>query len=127
MWDAHDGNIRLPLRPSGKYNFVVEWGDGAKETISSSDCKHTYAKPGRYTVSILGVIDGFAFADFDGENISNQRPDKNKLLDVKQWGCVKVVPFMFFECGKMTASATDAPDLREVRPPPLCLLLRCSS
>ena len=125
MWDAHDRKIQLPLRPNGNYSFEVHWGDGAKETITSSDCKHTYAKPGHYTVSIVGVIDGFAFADLDG---SNARPDRDKLLDVKQWGCVKVGPAMFRGCSKMTASATDAPDLTEVqRGPRLCCLPTCSS
>ncbi|TFH28865.1 MAG: hypothetical protein E4G98_04715, partial [Promethearchaeota archaeon] len=67
VWDTSclsDGSsaidqIRLPLTPEGNYNFLVQWGDGTSDVITSySDPKvtHTYAPAGIYVVNITGNL-----------------------------------------------------------------------
>jgi hypothetical protein len=47
--------IALPLISGGSYNFVVDWGDGSQDTITTwnqTEVTHTYATAGTYTISI---------------------------------------------------------------------------
>ena len=68
--------IKLPLVSSGSYNFLVDWGDGQTDTITSpTDVAviHTYSLSGVYTINITGTIVGWQFND-DG--------DRLKLLEI---------------------------------------------
>lgn len=72
--------ITLPLVSSGTYNFKVYWGDGTNDTITTynqAEITHTYPSAGTYEVLIAGTIDRIKF---DGGG------DKDKLLEIKQWG-----------------------------------------
>ena len=63
----NDGNtgpnqIGIALDPSGTFNFVIDWGDGNTDTITSysqPELTHTYNVIGTYTIRMFGVIDGF--------------------------------------------------------------------
>ena len=40
------------LRDSGTVNYVVEWGDGSSETVTTNNKSHTYASSGTYAVKL---------------------------------------------------------------------------
>ncbi|HRP68839.1 MAG TPA: BspA family leucine-rich repeat surface protein [Turneriella sp.] len=103
--------IRLPLNASGSYNFTVDWGDGSANSIASAGDPakvHTYASGGIYTIKITGQIDGFGFA--------NSGEDNKKLLDISQWGQVKLhnSGYVFYGITLVSFSASDSPDLSNV-------------
>jgi len=94
--------ITLPLESSGTYNFIVDWGDGqSRETITSyTNATHTYTQPGTYEVRISGTITGFRF---------NNSGDRQKLLEIKQWGPLRLGNngSYFYGCNNLTITATD--------------------
>jgi surface protein len=97
--------IYLPLMANGTYNFVVQWGDGKSQTITSStQALHTYAKEGRYVIIITGTLVGWRF---------NDNGDQTKLLDVLQWGTMQLgnSGAYFYGAKSMVISAKDTPDL----------------
>jgi surface protein len=56
--------IQLPLVSTGNYNFIVYWGDGTSDTITTwnqAETLHTYATSGTYTITLQGTIEGFVF------------------------------------------------------------------
>ena len=72
--------IKLPLISGGTYNFVVEWGDGTSDTITtnfSAATTHTYAVAGTYQIRITGTCYGWQF---------NNTGDILKILSVEKWG-----------------------------------------
>ncbi len=86
--------IKLPLISTGVYNFIVNWGDGTQNTITThnqAEVTHTYSGAGNYTVSISGTIKGF---NFGGGG------DKSKILSVSSWGDLQLATatnqFSFF-------------------------------
>jgi len=105
-WEVTGGDTlsTLPWTDDGKYDFVVEWGEGH---ISKNEMSHTYSAPGQYTVYIDGLFEGVQFK----EN------DDCQLLDISQWGCCRFGNggANFQGCEQFTTiSATDAPDLSGV-------------
>ena len=105
---SSDANsVTLPLVSDGHYNFTVNWGDDSTDTITAWDsisATHRYSTPGRYTITISGQIEGFAF---QGSG------DRLKLIDISQWGSLKLGNTgRYFEgASNFNSSATDAPDL----------------
>jgi surface protein len=93
-------SIALPL--FGTQAITASWGDGTVSLISQSlqnDRIHTYATPGVYTVSITGTGQGFQF---------NNGGDRNKLLDVGQWGSISGSASDMFEgCSNLVGTAAD--------------------
>lgn len=82
LGSTNETTIRLPLTPTGTYNFRIDWGDGTVEQITQWDAAiHTYSSPGVYTIEIDGIIDGFRF---------NNDGDRLKLLTIEQWGNLRV-------------------------------------
>jgi len=76
--------IQLPLDVGGIYNFVVDWGDGSQDTITTwnqAQTLHTYAVAGTYILTINGTIEGFVF---------NGNGDRNKLLSISNWGTLNL-------------------------------------
>ncbi len=99
--------IRLPLEPSGNYNFLVDWGDGQSSTITGynqPEVTHTYSSPGVYTLTINGTLVGWRF---------NNGGDKLKLLEISQWGNLNLgnSGSYFYGASNLNLTATDAPDL----------------
>lgn len=101
--------IKLPLESSGTYNFVVEWGDGSQNTITTwnqAETTHTYSGAGTYTIKIKGTCYGWRF---------NVGGDREKILDVSQWGELRLGNNngYFFGCVNLDISATDILDLTD--------------
>jgi PKD repeat protein len=47
--------IKLPLTSTGIYSFIVDWGDGSSNKITSwnqTETTHTYSSPDTYKVTI---------------------------------------------------------------------------
>ena len=104
---SKDDQIRLPLEASGTYDFTVDWGDGTSSTITAwnqPETTHTYTTPGQYTLTISGALRGWRF---------NDTGDEHKILNISQWGNIKLGNNgdYFSGCERLTATATDAPDL----------------
>jgi surface protein len=90
-WRTDEGGFTGPdqigivLDPSGTFDFVIDWGDGNTDTITTWDQPeliHTYSEIGTYTITMTGVIDGFNMQYFSG--------DYGKILSIQQWGNVKL-------------------------------------
>ncbi len=119
-WELTSSNltIQLPLyssQPSAvtEYDFQVDWGDGTIREVTSfddPDASHTYATPGIKTVIITGTFRGISFS---------RVPDsKDLIIDVAQWGTMKMGDFggHFMRCTNLTGfTATDVPDLSDTR------------
>ena len=106
--------ITLGLLSTGTYNFVVDWGDGASDTITSWDqaeTTHVYASEGVYTVTMEGEIDGWRF------DIGEYTYDAVKLIGISQWGSLKLNDGgKWFEgCRNLDITAIDSPDVSAVR------------
>jgi surface protein len=77
--------ISLPLFSGGVYNFIVDWGDGNTDTITTwnqAEVTHTYSSAGSYIIQIDGVCKGFEF-DGAGDNL--------KILSVTSWGDFELI------------------------------------
>jgi hypothetical protein len=93
-----NNQVKLPLVSNGRYNFSVNWGDGNLDSIltyNQTEVTHTYAATGTYTITITGLCFGFIFANSG---------DKNKILSVSKWGCLRLqsLPNAFFGCLNLT-------------------------
>jgi hypothetical protein len=95
--------VKLPLISTGTYNFVVDWGDGSRDTITvwnAAATTHTYSSGGTYTIKILGQCEGWSF---------NNTGDRLKLLNVQRWG-TRFIPkggSQFQGCSNMVITAPD--------------------
>jgi alpha-tubulin suppressor-like RCC1 family protein len=100
--------ITLPLA-YGVYNFIVDWGDGTSDHITSYEdpkITHQYDTTGLYDISIKG--------QFTAWNITDSSDIKLKIVDVKQWGCISFYfssGRQFGYCSNLIISATDIPYL----------------
>ena len=91
---SSDDQITLPLLSEGTYDFIVSWGDGTADEITSRDSPartHTYAAAGTYSVDIVGVISGWQFMAAGVQSVLNgeweeESGDARKLEEVVQWG-----------------------------------------
>jgi len=94
----------LPLTTSQDLDFVIDWGDGVVERITSHtalEITHTYGTAGIYEIQIRGSILGWRFG---------QSGDRLKMLNIFQWGVLNIsTDGGFFGCENLTCSATDAP------------------
>lgn len=120
-WTTTDSyrDVTLPLNSSGTFNFIVDWGDGNTDEVTSyddPDATHTYESTGTFTVTITGTIDGFGFDNHSF--ISNDNSISNyRLTDITQWGNVKLHNhgYQFYFCTNLTDfSATDNLDTSEI-------------
>jgi len=88
------------------YNFVVDWGDGSSDTITSAyqaELEHPYASSGTYIVTITGQCESIKFP-------SGSNPEIRKILS---WGRTgfRYLRAAFADCYLMTINeATDTPD-----------------
>ena len=100
---SNSNQVHLPLEMTGTYDFVVQWGDGSNNTITSWDqaeTTHTYASGGLHTITITGTIIGWRF---------NNSGDRLKLLEIQQWGCLRLGNSgdYFWGCSNLALTATD--------------------
>ena len=98
--------ITIPTTGSG-YNYDISASDGQTFTSVSGNQAITFATAGDYDVSISG--------DFPRIYINNG-VDKDKLIDIKQWGNIVWSSFFraFSGCSNLVGSFTDAPNLANV-------------
>ncbi|MDH5402416.1 MAG: BspA family leucine-rich repeat surface protein [Candidatus Heimdallarchaeota archaeon] len=99
--------ISLPLESTGKYNFIVDWGDNSTNTITTwnqAETNHTYASVGVYDILINGNLSGWSFGNSG---------DKLKIIELSQWGNMSLgnSGSYFSGASNMVLTATDAPDL----------------
>ncbi|MFD2566445.1 BspA family leucine-rich repeat surface protein [Pseudotenacibaculum haliotis] len=108
-WETTSSNesITFPII-GGTYD--IDWdNDGVFETTGVSGYQsHTFANPGTHKVIIKS--DNTLRVNF------NNSGDKDKIIDVIQWGDIKwsSMENAFYGCSKLEVTATDAPDLRLV-------------
>lgn len=100
----------VPTIAGGTYDCIIDWGDGTPNeyinAYNDSGWTHTFAGgAGTYIVRIKGVFDGWKF---------NNGGDKEKLLNISQWGCFVMkannMVQSFYGCVNLTITATDFPD-----------------
>jgi len=96
--------IILPLSASQTYNFIVDWGDGTRQTASGFDStfmRHTYDTVGIYTVQIFGDPGWWRFS---------QSGDDDKIIEIQQWGGFDFkTNSTFYGCSALKITAIDTP------------------
>ena len=110
-----DNEFTLPW--IGTYD--VDWGDGNTDTGVVDTQTHTYASAGTYDVAVTAV---------SGRIYFNNGGDKDKLLDIKNWGsCAWTSMERAFEgCSMMDITATDIPNLTNISST-FSMFSRCTS
>ncbi|MCY3414927.1 MAG: BspA family leucine-rich repeat surface protein [Candidatus Heimdallarchaeota archaeon] len=101
--------IKIPTVSSGTYGFIVDWGDSQASMVTAwndIDLTHTYDTPGIYTITIMGE---FTFVGWR----FNNGGDKLKLLEISQWGNLKLgnTGGYFYGASNLVITAAFAPDL----------------
>ena len=124
-----DDQISLPLIEAGTYDFIVSWGDGSQDHITSwtewdavdAPRTHTYASAGTYTVTMTGWIRGFSFYD-QGFTAGAYFGDDHKLIEITNWGTLDfgiqtngADGTDFSLCNGLVISATDIPNFEETK------------
>ena len=106
---SSNNEVQLPLKSNGVYNFFVDWGDGTTNIITSwtqPEIKHTYSSIGIYTITISGLLQGFAF-----ETVG----DLEKILSIQSFGDVILGDYslgVFSDCINLDlTSVVDTPNL----------------
>ncbi|RYZ50964.1 MAG: BspA family leucine-rich repeat surface protein, partial [Proteobacteria bacterium] len=104
---TNNQSIKLPLVAGGTYNFVVQWGDGSDDIITSwnaAAATHSYAATGTYTVTINGTFTGWQF---------NNAGDKSKITNISKWAVFRLTDIgeYFNGADHLTITATDIPNL----------------
>lgn len=91
VWRVPAGNfIELPLVKGYNYDFIVDWGDGTSNTITTYDDpnrKHTYNASADYTVTISGKLEAWDF--YPAHNTGQyyiKLPSRNKLIKIESLG-----------------------------------------
>ncbi|WP_299674673.1 BspA family leucine-rich repeat surface protein [uncultured Tenacibaculum sp.] len=109
---SEDLSITIPTDFYGeKYQYSVNWGDGTLDTDLTENAKHTYAKPGTYTVEINGVFPSIYF-----RKLGMKIKEASKLYSIEQWGNIewKSFSFAFMNCRNLVCNAIDTPNLKGV-------------
>ena len=107
-WRTTTANETITIPTSGGgYNYDISTSDGQTFTSITGSQAITFATAGDYDISISG--------DFPRININNGI-DKDKLIDIKQWGNIAWTNFVtaFSGCTNLVGSFTDAPNLANV-------------
>lgn len=107
-WRTTSTNETITIPTSGVgYNYDVSTSDGQTFTGVTGNQAITFATAGDYDVSISG--------DFPRIYI-NSGVDKDKIVDIKQWGNIVWSAFTssFFGCSNLTGSFADAPNIANV-------------
>ena len=109
MGSTGPDQFKIPLSSGSSYNFSINWGDGISETFSGAanaftNLTHTYQLAGEYNIQIeKNSPNGFPRIYF------NNRGDKIKVLEIKNWGSITWQNFnsAFYGCSNLKITATD--------------------
>ena len=76
------------LRDSGTVNYVVEWGDGSSETVTTNNKSHTYASSGTYAVKLdtTGSYRPYYYLDGNEDQITAVLIDASANLGTNLFG-----------------------------------------
>lgn len=102
-------DLELPLESGQTYNFVVDWGDGSSETITTDKASHTYAEAGTYRVAISAT----AF----GSWLFNNTTAGQQITAINYWGDLQLSGLpnnAFAGMSNLTRLPEDIPDLSNV-------------
>ena len=96
--------FELPVTaPNGNQpNFVVNWGDGNEDTITSTTdlaLTHTYSTANTYTISVEGFCEGF--------QVNNNASYRGLYVEVVDWGNIGLKRIDFYGCNNLTTLPTD--------------------
>ena len=95
----------LPLDGASAYDFIIDWGDGNSEIVTTNtDVTHVYAAGGVKTIEITErVVGGFPAIKFDYGG------DRQKVMTIAQWGdnTWASMELAFAGCSNLTITATD--------------------
>jgi surface protein len=96
--------ITVPTALGLTYNYDLYTSDGQVFTGLTGDATVTFPVAGDYDVSIKGVFPRITF---------NNGGDREKIIDIKQWGTIAWGSFQnaFSGCSNLVGTYTDAPDL----------------
>ncbi|MFT4250359.1 MAG: BspA family leucine-rich repeat surface protein, partial [Candidatus Woesearchaeota archaeon] len=102
-----DEQIMLPLESSGEYDFVVIGENVTNSPVHVTDYTNNvinFSSAGVHEIEIVGTLEGWRF---------NNGGDRQKLLEIKQWGNVKLGNNngYFYGASNLIITASDAPDL----------------
>ena len=99
--------ITIPIIATSTYNYSLTTSDGQSYSGISGGKTITFASAGDYDVSISGTFPRIYF---------NNGGNRNKLIDIKQWGNIVWSSFenAFYGCSNLVGSFTDAPNLTNV-------------
>ncbi|WP_422105431.1 BspA family leucine-rich repeat surface protein [Winogradskyella sp.] len=106
---SNDKTISIPTSSGETYDYVVDWGDGTIERITTdASPSHTYATAGEVTVKIFGTFPRIQF--------NNSFGDRQKITEVVQWGNIQwsSMESAFLGCTNLDVTAMDSPDLTNV-------------
>lgn len=100
--ETNDDQFEIPTSGVG-YNYTVDWGDNNIDENVTGVAIHTYDIPGEYIIKIKGDFPRILF---------NNSGDKDKLLEIKQWGNIEWLEMesAFFGCSNLDVTATDVPN-----------------
>jgi len=101
-------SFTIPITGAG-YSYNVDCNDDGVNEVTARTTSYTcvYGSPGTYTVAITGTFPRIYF---------NNAGDRQKLLEVKQWGTGAWTSMAnaFYGASNMHVTATDAPNLSGV-------------
>lgn len=64
VWNVNDGQtimLPCPAQSGISYNYLVQWGDGTTNLVTTPTPTHTYFKAGKYTNVITGTLQKWCF------------------------------------------------------------------
>jgi len=101
-------SITIPTAGTG-YNYEVDWNnDGTYEQSGiTGTVTHDFGVAGTYTIRLRGTFPRIYF---------NNTGDRQKLLDISQWGDIAwtTMNTAFYGCSNLNITATDLPNLNGV-------------
>ncbi len=107
---SNSTSITIPVAPSQEYLYDVDWNnDGIYDEFQITESiNHDFGIAGTYTIRIKGIFPQISFKNGD---------DQEKLIDISQWGAIewRSMNGAFQGCSNLNISATDAPDLSNVK------------
>lgn len=117
LWNIPEDNFEIMIgtNPDYEYNYIIDWGDGTQEQLTTQNPNHTYTSAGEYKVSIQGGFPAIKMGHNDFINDEGLEVVKS-LIGLEQWGTIVWENFNkgFANCVNMEYHATDIPNLQNV-------------